>query len=69
MKQTFQSRFLHYIASYLSSDILPPTDYGSTIKFLHTKAVSDSKSLLSHSRVFQTASPQIPPEQENLPRP
>jgi len=42
MKQNFQSRFLHCIAPYLSSGILPPTDYGTTIKSLHTKAVSDS---------------------------
>ena len=59
MKQTHQSRFLHCVALYLWSGILSPSDYGTTINSLHTKAVSDSKSVLSHNRVLQTASPQI----------
>ena len=53
---------------YLPSDILPLTDYGTTIKSLHTKAVFDSKSLLSHYPVLQTVSPQIAPEEVKLPR-
>ena len=28
MKQTLQSRFLHYVAPHLSSGIFPHTDYG-----------------------------------------
>jgi len=62
MKQTLQSRFLHCVVPYLSSGIIPPTDYVTTIKSLHTEAVSDFKSL-------QTASPKIVPEKANLPRP
>ena len=38
----------------------------TTIKSFHAKAVSDSKSLLTHKRVLQTASPQIA---ANFPRP
>jgi len=70
MKQTLPSRFLHCVAPHLASGILPLTDnYGTTIKSLHIKAVSDSKSVLSHSHVIQTASPQIALEEANLPRP
>ena len=39
------------------------------MKSLHTKAVSDYKSLISHNRLFQTASPQTAPKEANLPRP
>ena len=63
------SRFLHYVAPYLSSGILPPTGYGTSIKSLHTRAVTTSKSLLSPNRVLQIASPKIAPEETNLPRP
>ena len=68
-KQTFRSRLLHNVASHLSSGILPPTNYWTTIKSLHTRAVTITKSLLSPNRVLQTASPQITPEEANLPRP
>ena len=44
----------------------PPLIIGSTIKSFHTKAIYDSKSLLSHNHVYQTASPQIEPEEANL---
>ena len=66
MKQTLQSRFLHCVAPHLSNSILPPTNYGTTIKSLHTRAVIISKSLLSHNRILQTASPQIALEETNL---
>ena len=69
MQQTLQSRFSHVVAPHLLSGILPPADYGTTIKSLHTRAVAASKSLLSHNRVLQTTSPQIAPEETNLPRP
>ena len=69
IKQTLQSWFLHYVVPHLSSGILPPTDYGTTIKSLHTRAIIISKSLISHNRVLQTTSPQIDPEEANLPRP
>ena len=69
MKQTFQSWFLHVVAPHLSSGILAPAEYGTTIKSLHTRAVAASESLLSPNRVLQTASPQITPEEANLPRP
>ena len=36
---------------------------------LHTKTVSDSKSLLTRNRVLRTTSPQIAAEEANLPRP
>ena len=49
--------------------ILPTTDYWMIIKSLHTKDVSDSKSLLSHNHVLLTTSQQIAPEEANLPRP
>ena len=69
MKQVLQFRFLHCVAPYLSNGILPPTDYGTIIKSLHTKAVSGSKSFLSHNRALQTASPQIARKETNHPRP
>ena len=69
MKQTLQSRFLHCVAPYLSSGILNLTNYRTAMKSLHTKAVTDSKSVLSHNRILQTASPQITPEEASLPRP
>ena len=69
MKKTFHSRFLQVVAPHLFSGILPNAEYGTTIRFLHTRAVAASKSLLSHNRVFQTTSPQIAPEETNLPRP
>ena len=53
----------------LSNSNLPPSDYGTTILSLYTKAVSDSKSLLSHNHVLMTASPQVTKEETNLPRP
>ena len=37
--------------------ILYPTVCGTTIKSLDTKAVFNTKSILSHNRVLQTASP------------
>ena len=46
-----------------------PLIYWTTIKSLHTKAVSDLNSVLSHNGVLQTASPQIAPDEVNLPRP
>ena len=57
------------VSPYLSSGILPPSDYGKTIKSLHTKAVSNCKSLLSHNHVLQTASLQIAPEEPNVSMP
>ena len=66
MKQPLQSRLLYCVALYLSSGILPLTDYGITIKSLHTKAVSDFQYLISHNRVLQSASPQIAQEEANL---
>ena len=69
MKQTLQSQFLNCFAPCPSSDILPSFDYGTSIKSLHTKAVSDYKSLLTHDCVLQTAFPQIAQEEANLPRP
>ena len=62
MKQTLQSRFIHWVVPHLSSGILPLTDYGTTIKSLHIRAVSNSKSLLSHNRVLQTVLGEKPPE-------
>ena len=59
---------LCYSTPHLSSGILPPTDYETTIKSLHTRAVTISKTFLSHNRVLQTASPQISPEEAKLPR-
>ena len=47
---------------------LPPSDYGITIKSFHTKAVFDSKFLLSHNHVFHSASPQISLEEANFHR-
>ena len=67
MKQSLQSRFLHSVAPYLSSGILPPTDYRTNIKSFHTKAVSDSKYLLYHNHVLHTAFSQIAPGEANLP--
>ena len=37
----------HRVAPYPSSGILPHSDYGATIKSLHTRVVSNSKSLPS----------------------
>ena len=37
MKQTLQSRFLHVVAPHLSNGVLPPAEYGTTIKSLHTR--------------------------------
>ena len=45
MKQTIKSRFLQCVAPHLSSCIPPLTDYGTTIKSLHTRTVSIFKSL------------------------
>ena len=45
MNQIRQSRSLHHVILYLSSGILHPTDYGTTIKSLHSRAVTISKSL------------------------
>ena len=64
-----QSQFLHRVTLYLWSGILPPSDYETAMKSIHTKADSDSKSLLPHNRVLQTASLQIAQEEANLPRP
>ena len=59
-KRTLHSRFLHYFVPHLSSGILPPTDYGTTIKSLHTRDVPNL--------ALQTASPQIALEETNLPK-
>ena len=66
MKHTIQSRFLHYVASHLLSGILSPTDYGTSIKSLHTRAVTITKSFLSYNRVLHTVSTQIAPEEANI---
>ena len=68
MKQILQSQFLHNVVPHLPSDILPPTDYETTIKSLYTRAVTMFKSILSHNCVLQTASQQIAPEEAGHPR-
>ena len=66
LKNDLQSRFLHRVAPYLSNGILYTSDYGTIIKSIHTKAVSDSKSYLTLN--LQTASLQIATEVSNLSR-
>ena len=68
MKETLQSRFHYRVGPYLSNSILSPSAYGTIIKSLHTKTVSNSKSLLTDSPVLQTASPQIVADEANPPR-
>ena len=68
LKLTLQSLFLHCVALHLSSGILPPTDYGTTIEFLHTRAITFN-SLLSPNSVLKFASLQIAPEEASLLKP
>ena len=58
MKQALRSQFIYFVAPHLSSGFLLPTDYGTTIKSLHNRAVSGSGSLLSDNRILQAASPE-----------
>ena len=69
MKKNLQSQFPHRVAPYIWYDFLPTSNYGTTIKSLHTEAVSDTKSLLTRNRVLQTDSPQIAAEEANPPHP
>ena len=42
MIETLQSRFLHRLAPYLSNVLLSSSNYGKTMKFLHTETVSET---------------------------
>ena len=53
MKQILHSRILHCVTLYISTGILLPTVCGTVINSFHTKAVSDSKFLLSHNRLVR----------------
>ena len=57
--------FHNYRAVFYPAPIMGPPSSRSP----YTRAVTISKSLLSPSRVFQTASSQIAPEEANLPKP
>ena len=68
-EKTLLSRFFHRVAPYQSNGVLPTSNYGTTVKFLHTETVSKSISFLARNSFLHTASPQIPTEEANLPRP
>ena len=68
-RKTLQPRVLHRIAPYLSSGILPTAHYRSLLKSLHTKALLDYNSLLTHDPILQFVSPLIAAEETNLPHP
>ena len=68
-KKNLQPRFFHRVVPYLSNNILLATEYKTTIKSLHSEAVSQSISSQVHDCVLQTSSSQIAAEEANLPRP
>ena len=67
-EETLKSRFLHRVAPYLSNDIIPTTEYKTTIEYLHTEAGYRFIDNLAENSVFETSFTEIAVE-ENLPRP
>jgi len=54
---------------YLSNDVVPTAENKSTIKSLHSHAVSLSMDNLTANRVLQITSPQLAVEAKYLPHP
>ena len=67
MKQTLQSKFLPTVAPYLVDGSLPPQNYRSTIKSLHTEAVAAALAAADPNPLLQ-ARPPIAEEEISLPR-
>ena len=69
MKHTLQSRFLPSIVHHLVDGSLPPDSYSSTLKTLHSEAVSSAIGSADHNTVLRAPPPAICPSEKLLPRP
>ena len=66
-KKTINLGFSTVLRRIYRAEFYPPSDYGTAIKPLHIKAVSNSRSLPTHNRVLQTAFSQIATITQPLP--
>ena len=70
MKHTLQSRFLRRVFLYITNDIVPTSNYKSTIKSRNSETVPQAiKSSPASNHVLQTRSPQIKSKDLNFPYP
>ena len=69
MKHTLQSRFLPSISHHLVNGTLPPATYPSTLKALHSAAVTSAIASADPNKVLQAPPPSICPSEKLLPRP
>ena len=69
MKWTLQYQFLYRVAPYLSNNILPITEYKTTVKSIHSEAVFKFISSLADNHDLHTSSPQIARKEVNFPLP
>ena len=67
-KQTLQSKFLSTVAPYLNNGSLPPENYRTTIKALHTDAVAAAIAASEPNPLLQTRPPTVADEELSLPR-
>ena len=69
MKHTLQCRFLPSISHHLVNGALPPATYPSTLKALHSAAVTSAIASADPNKVLQAPPPSICPSEKLLPRP
>ena len=67
IRHTLQSRYDEDVKPYLRDGVLPESLYKQTIKDIHTKVVTESKSKLIN-KVLGRAPPDIDPSEMSLPR-
>ena len=69
MKQTLYSRFHHRIEPYTVNGTVPPDTYRTTIRSIHTDAVSRALASYGDNKVLSSRPPMVSPEERSLPRP
>ena len=66
-KKTLQKKFLSVVAPYTVGGIIPPDEYKSTLKSLHTEAVTRAIASRSPNKVLLTPPPVVADEEKLLP--
>ena len=68
MKATLQSKHLSSVSTFLTDGVIPPSEYKSTLKSIHTNAVASAISNHEFSRVLGGPRPDIDPSESSLSR-
>ena len=68
MKKTLQKMLLSVVAPYTEGGIIPPDEYKSTLKSLHTEVVTRAIASRSPNKVLLTPPPAVADEVKLLPR-